>query len=230
MTEVEIIKGHCPNCASERKAFVRGKHRISWADDTYPIDGSTTCYILECCGCETVFFLEEVYFSEDVSYYEDPMSGETRLDPNLRVSYFPSENKRTRPAWLIEIENSDGVLGSLLTELYKSFDQELSVLSAIGIRTCFDRATELLGIKTTSTFAQKLSDLQADGRIGETERDILSVLVDAGGAAAHRAWKPSTQDLGVMADLLENFLHRSFILRKSSDDLRKNVPQRRSSK
>jgi Domain of unknown function (DUF4145) len=70
------------------------------------------------------------------------------------------------------------------------------VLAAIGLRTAFDRASELLGIDPNKTFAGKLSQLVVDGHIGSTEKASLDVLTDAGGAAAHRGWKTQSKATG----------------------------------
>ncbi|MBJ2153874.1 DUF4145 domain-containing protein [Paracoccus sp. IB05] len=111
-----------------------------------------------------------------------------------------------------------------MTELYSGLDNGLSTLAGIGIRTCFDRATELVKVDTNLSFARKLDALFADGRIGSTEKDILVALIDAGSAAAHRGWSPSSGDLRTMMDVLEQFIHRTFFLRHESEQLRGRVP------
>ncbi|WP_420793558.1 DUF4145 domain-containing protein [Roseinatronobacter alkalisoli] len=113
-----------------------------------------------------------------------------------------------------------------MTELYTALDNGLVVLAGIGVRTCFDRVTELVGVDTGLSFARKLGALLEDGRIGATEKEILAALVDAGSAAAHRGWSPSSDDLRTMMDVLEQFIHRTFFLRSESEQLRGRVPGR----
>ena len=48
--------------------------------------------------------------------------------------------------------------------------------------------------------------------ISEMEKDILEAMTDAGSAAAHRGYAPSNKQLSSIMDILENYLHRSFIL------------------
>jgi hypothetical protein len=86
-------------------------------------------------------------------------------------------------------------LEDLLTSVYTALDNDLRVLAAIGLRTAFDRASELLSVDPEKTFADKLSQLMANGDIGSTEKESLDVLTDAGGAAAHRGWKPNPKQL-----------------------------------
>ena len=84
----------------------------------------------------------------------------------------------------------------------------------------------MVKVDTNLSFVGKLEALLADGRIGSTEKDILAGLIDAGNAAAHRGWSPSSEDLRTMMDVLEQFVHRTFFLRDESEQLRERVPRR----
>ena len=110
----ERTKAICPKCRGERNAFIRGEHSTSWEDEQYGINGSNTGYILECGGCETLFFKEEVYFSENGSYYHDPITGQDKYDPELDIIYYPPASKRERPEWLRSVALQDDTLGQLL--------------------------------------------------------------------------------------------------------------------
>lgn len=222
----EKKKGHCPHCGGIRSAYVRGKHRVEWADPIHPVDGATTCLILECCGCETMFFRQDVYFSEDYDYDYDPRTGQPRIIANIRTTYWPAPSKRNRPEWLHGIEFKDKTLGSLLNELYSALDNDLSVLSAIGVRTSLDRASEILKVKPSLTFDEKLNALFNDGKIGADEKGVLAALVHAGSAAAHRGWSPKSNELSTMMDVLEAFLYRNFFIGEGIAKLAAAVPPR----
>jgi hypothetical protein len=224
--QTEVVKGECPTCRAVRNSFIRGKHHTSWKDPNHPIDGSDTYYILECCGCETKFFRHDTYFSEDDHFGYDPQTGDTVVIPTVRITYWPPLERRGRPDWLYIAEHRDAVLGSLIQQLYTALDSGLTVLAAIGVRTAFDRATLVLGIDPKESFAKKLETLLHGGWIGETEKDILAALIDAGNAAAHRGWSPEAHQLNTMMDVLEAFLHRNFVLRDGASALQANTPKR----
>ncbi len=57
--------------------------------------------------------------------------------------------------------------------------------------------------------------------IARTEEDVL---VDAGSAAAHRGWRPKPEELNTMMDVVETFLHRSFILDEGIKKLKAAIP------
>lgn len=194
-----IVRGHCPQCGPDRKAHVRGKATVRWDDANSPVHGSTTGFLLECCGCETLYFRRDLWFSEWDDGDED-------------ITYFPFPAARKKPSWVEDIEVADAVLGRLLGELYLSLDAGLRVMSATAIRTAIDRASELLGVNPSLKFFQKLDGLETGGHISSNERKILDVLIDAGSAAAHRGWRPTPDQLSIMMDALEGFLHRALIL------------------
>lgn len=47
-----------------------------------------------------------------------------------------------------------------------------------------------------------------------------------GSAAAHRAWRPQPDELNTMVDVVESFLHRSFIAGDGIAKLRASVPEK----
>ncbi|GGC04198.1 hypothetical protein GCM10011363_21110 [Marivita lacus] len=226
----DIISAYCPKCGDMRRAFVHGKREIEWHDDHLPIHGSETGYLLECCGCQELYFRKDSFFSEAGHFSYNPITHQEEYDPAIEVTYFPSIKKRPKPAALSKMQIQDRILDSILDELYVSLDNNLNLLAAIGIRTAFDRATELMGIDPNLRFNEKLSKLQDEGFIGETEKDILSSLIDAGNAAAHRGWKPSNDDLHLMLDIFEPFLERNLLTRHAFKSLHGKVPKRSKKK
>ena len=112
--------------------------------------------------------------------------------------------------------------------MYGCLNANLSIPAAIAIRTTFDRAAEILNIDSSLTFNQKLNALVDCGRISEGERDLLEVMIDAGSAAAHRGWKPKPDELETQVTLLENFLHRTFVLGEAARNLKGAIPSRPS--
>lgn len=180
--------------------------------------------ILQCPACEAVYFQKDSVFSEDVIYTTNPHTGEDDYELEHKLEHWPSQEARPRPDWLSQLFFVDPNLEDLLSSVYEALDKGLGVLSAIGIRTAFDRASELLEIDPSKSFKQKLTALQAAGKIGQEEQEILDTLTDAGSAAAHRGWKPSAQELDTMMSIIEAFVYRSFILGDAAKRLKEKVP------
>jgi hypothetical protein len=80
------------------------------------------------------------------------------------------------------------------------------------------------------TFKEKLDLLQNKGHISLSERTNLDILTDAGGAAAHRGWKPSTEQLDTVMAIVETFIHRKFVLDAEAKRLKAQIPRRQRRK
>jgi len=214
------LKSHCPNCGPSRYANVLHSHQVVEDDEESGVWGRTTSYMLECGGCKTVFFHVDSFFSED--YGPDG-----RLEK--RTTYYPAPAKRERPEWFSILHLESG-LDSLLNETYNALDVDARVLSAIGARTVFDRVSELLKIDPALTFKEKLDQLQKKGHISASERAHLDILTDAGGAAAHRGWKPRPDQLDTVMTIVETFIHRKFVLESEVKRLKAQLPRRQKRK
>jgi len=223
---LEIIKAHCPNCGAERNAFLRAKHVVYSSDKDSPASSTGTGMILECCGCEQIFFRRDLWFSEWETVGDNLYTGEPQLEGGTETTYWPAPVQRKSPEWVDKIARTDKALGRILFEMYTALNNDLRILAAIGARTAFDRSSELLKVDAKMSFGGKLDELVSIGKVGKDERGILEVLVDAGSAAAHRGWVPKPRELNTMITILESFLYRSFILGDGLQKLKAAVPPR----
>jgi len=218
------IRGHCPNCGPGRFADVRSEFiDVEEMDDDSGMWARTTSRILQCAGCKSVYFQEIYIHSEDYDY-----DNEGHIRPNEKITYYPAPAKRIRPDWVSLFDLEEGLF-NLLEETYNALDVDARVLTATGARTVFDRAAELLGINPGLTFKEKLSLLRNGGHVGEAELNHLDLLTDAGGAAAHRGWRPSPTQIDAVMSIVEAFIYRSFVLEAKVKKLKGQIPERQKS-
>lgn len=220
----EKTRGHCPKCGPNRIAEIVAEH-VDFSKDEH------TWYeakhrVLKCCGCETVYHQKASCFSEDYDHVENSETGQYEIEYQETLTYWPAPARRRRPDWLDEWEIEDGTLYRILEETYNALDVDSRILAGIGIRTAFDRASEVLKVDPNLPFKQKLEELEKNGKIGREERNDLEVLTDAGGAAAHRAWQPSPEEIITLMDTMENFIKRTFVMRSRIDKLKGKIPPR----
>jgi hypothetical protein len=64
------------------------------------------------------------------------------------------------------------------------------------------------------------------GHISAQEKDALDAVADAGNASAHRGYSPTAERLSRIFDIIENFLHRAFVLAPAAADIRSTTPPR----
>jgi hypothetical protein len=228
MTGTSRVKGHCTNCGPDRNADVLASHEEPWDDEDSGIWGRVTYRMLKCPACDKVYFQRAEIFSENSDHRLNRASGEWETYLPADITQWPAPVQRKRPTWLEDHSIEDGVLLSLLKELYAALDQDLRVIAAIGIRTVFDRVSELLQIDPNLSFAMKLNGMKTGGHIGSGEEEILKALTDAGSAAAHRGWKPKVSELATMMDIIESFIYRSLVLGHAAKALGSSVPSRPS--
>ncbi len=198
-----------------------------WEDKYHghSMNGGVDHTLLECRGCETVFYETSSWNSEDVDPYYDGM-GEPQYEYAKEVQTYPKPEAKTKPVWFDAMQKVDAQLHNILSQMYVAQDNHANILTAIGLRTALDRATEVLGIDPAKSFEEKLDELREGGWIGQTERDILGVVTDAGNAAAHRGWEPDIREVAELLSSLEVFLHRAFIVGQKALTIKSSIPAR----
>jgi hypothetical protein len=224
----DTVQAHCPTCDGERSCDVHGKVYKPW--EHYDRSGNSMCggvqhSLLECRGCQTVFYETESWNDEEIDHWYD-INGEEQAEPTKKKETHPSPNVRNKPNWLYAIIKDDYQIYKILSEMYQANSTECYILAAVGLRTALDRATEILGVDPALTFNEKLGALKDGGWIGDTEKDILSVVTDAGNAAAHRGWSPGANEIAELISALEVFLQRAFIVGKKALAIRANIPEK----
>lgn len=220
------VKEHCPTCDGERTCDVHGQVYVPWHWEDrqgHSMSGGVDHSLLQCRGCETVFYLNDSWNDEDVDQWYDS-NGETQGEVVQTKITHPRPESRTKPVWFDAIGKVDGQLQNILNEMYAAYENQAYILTAVGLRTALDRGTEVLGIDSAKTFAEKLADLQSGGWIGATEHDILEVITDAGNAAAHRGWSPDESDTTQLLYAMEVFLQRAFIVGQKALSIKASIP------
>lgn len=219
----QIIEAHCPTCDADRRCDVHAiiDKEWTWDDGEHSANGSHKHSMLECRGCETVFYEKRSWSTEDMDYYYN-QNGE----PKTHKTTYPRPSSKTRPLWTDQIYARDMQLGRILEQTYEAFDAQSYILAAIGLRTTFDRASEVLEVDASLSFARKLTALKESGMIGEKEREVLAVVVDGGSAAAHRAHSFNGKQLAELFAAMEVFLQRAFIVGSKALDLQDSIPPR----
>lgn len=225
-SERKTIKEHCPHCNGERTCVVHAvvDKRWDWSDDDgNSVNGGVEHSLLECQGCETVFYESSSWNTEDVEHYYS-RSGELRVSFNKEKNTYPKAESRTKPAWFDALSKVDESLYKILGEMYVAYDNRTLILAAIGLRTALDQATVVLGIDPALKFFEKMAALRDGGWIGDTEKDVLEVVTNAGNAAAHRGWEPDEHEAADLLMAMEVFLQRAFIVGKKALSIKERIP------
>src|ERR1700724_3693908 len=90
----EQVKGHCPQCGADRYADVVGEHLVADSDTLSGIWWESRYRMLSCGGCKSVYFQEIYTFSEDFDYATHPVTNETIIEYNRKITFWPAPTKR----------------------------------------------------------------------------------------------------------------------------------------
>lgn len=228
MTDKETYRAKCPECNGERNCIVIGTTERNWnsGDRRNSMQWGTEYRLLQCKGCDTVFYHSKSWHSEDLDYdYDD--EGKTVISANYRVETYPGSLEH-RPQWIEKIADVDYQLYLILNEMYQAYYNESYILASIGLRTAFDRTSEVLKILPTLPLRKKVEKLAEDGYIGETEKSQLIIVTDAGSAAAHRAWSPTKSEFRSLLTITEDFIRRSILRDQSILKIAGKIPSKKN--
>lgn len=228
MATEKVRLGHCPQCGPDRSADIVKAHHECYGDRDAGAWTDADYRILRCRGCSSVYFQESTVSSEDQCREMVEIDGRQEYTLPERITHWPPPVIRPKPEWSRQphFVTKYRIVSRLLDDVYGTLNAGLKVPTAVAARTVFDAASKELDVDPSKLFFQKLDELRNKGRIGEDERRTLDVLVDAGNAAAHRGWIPSTDQLDTILSILEEFLHRAFVLKQKADNLSKEIPPR----
>lgn len=228
----EPEKAHCPTCNRPQNCDLHGRtyKPWEWSDGSgNSTSGGHTYSLFECRGCNTVF-LEINSWDENDRDYWYAENGDTQSQPNDNKSTYPKPPSRPRPDWFDNIGQIEPKLFRILDEAYKAYEQNCYVLTAIGLRTALDSCVTAVKIDPAMTFSEKLETLLKGGWIGESEHALLTMLTDAGNAAAHQGWAPDEEAVRHLLDMLENFIQRNLVNGQRALAMKDGIPQKQRRK
>lgn len=157
----------------------------------------------------------------------------TTTDWRLQISegksntiFFAQETKEGFPAWYDEL---DLTVRSLIREIDRALLNSMRVLATIGLRTLIDMVmVERIG--DCGNFKNKLTKFVDEGHTTQRESELIDGVLNAGNAAAHRAYSPNEEDLEICVDVVKHIIEGIYILQPKIKKVTKNTPQRKKIK
>lgn len=217
----EVVKAYCAVCHGEKNSWLRAEYTEKGGEgaDCW----SESYQTVQCCGCDKLSVRHEIWRAKwDEADFDEQGRPVTRR--GAKVTYHPAQTVRAKPAWADKL--SDEILRDVLDESYLALNNGQRMLASVGARTLLDRAGHILIGDVRGGFEGKLSALVDGGHISAQEKDSLDAVADAGNASAHRGYTPTPERLSRIFDIIENFLHRAFVLAPAADEIRKTTPPR----
>lgn len=130
----DIRKAFCNSCSGERNHHIL----FSKLDQESTDYGSYYCkyQIIQCLGCEYVHFLKECGEDDNLQPYYD-IDGNTQYEhyPDIHL-YPPKEQIQLQ---FIKFDSNSSLVSKYFDESVAAFNNDLILLSAIGLRACLER-------------------------------------------------------------------------------------------
>lgn len=201
---------HCNQCLGQTRHEVVTTRVLRQSEevgqDRFTIDWHTTYTMLECRGCGSVTLRRRVV-SHDVDVDD--------------TDFYPPPISRQIPRWQYDLPDE---FQSLMKEIYAALHANSRRLALMGARALVDLFMNST-IGDIGGFQKKLEKLVEDGYLSSKSKDILEPALDAGHAATHRAHNPTTDDVNLVFDIVENLI-QTLAFKEKVEDLKKNTPKR----
>jgi len=216
--------GWCPTCRGRRNSIIRFEKTTEFSNKHGIVANRIHHRVLECAGCETVFFQNIGFFRQIEHETPDEESAGSFGEP--REQCYPPVQIRERPLWLERLRSKDELLCQWFQDVYFALDYSRNGLAAIAARTVIDRALIISGCSGELPFNKKVQKAINDGVIHPYERAVLESLFDAGSAATHRGWNPTYDEIISVVVLLEGLVYRTILAPHDATTLSASIPSR----
>lgn len=182
--------------------------------------------IVQCKGCDTISYRTDSWFSES----EDPEMG---FD-GVTITLYPERNPDDRK--ILFFADIPDNIEPIYYEIIESFNKQLYLLCAGGIRAIIEGTCKYLGIEngvvpethSNSGKAEKKNNLQGKiygllsaGKIRDQEAEFLHEVRFLGNRTLHELKTVGKEELALSIDIVEHILASIFIISEKGDKLKR---------
>lgn len=194
--------------------FKHNDSALSEEDEDYPPFWSNKHQILQCLGCNVVQYRLESACSED--WPTDPPS----------INTYPGKLDIKKPDWVYGLPRG---ISNILEEIYRAYQYNCQALACTGIRTLLDMVfVDKIGDpEGTKPFKTKINEMVESGFLASAIAEtVISALVDAGSASAHRGFTPQKSIVKKLIIISTNLLEAIYIHPNEAEHIRLLTPPR----
>jgi|SRR6185312_5555838 len=217
----KIIRIHCNKCGGERRHEILHHEAVTWedaVDDNYTLHGGDDYDLVKCCGCENVALRHQTWFSEDTDEHGRP---------NVKTVLYPPASFRREPRWLTDLmwalPIDNNFVGDFIKEIYVALRNKSLRLAVMGIRALLEQIM-MDKVGDNGSFKNNLDAFEQGGFVSHGQRMVLEPVLEAGHATMHRAFKPTSMDVGHLMDITESIIESIYINARRASELSKRVP------
>lgn len=215
----QIITSLCNQCLRETQHDVVSNETQD-VEDLGHFQIEIKRVVVRCRGCGDVAVRSESWWQKKGEF------GHVLEQSCEKVRFDPPRVWRRAPNWLSTIEQQEPDLAELLQEVYSAANDQQVRLLSMGVRAVLDHVmTAILGADVGG-FEAKLDALVEKDHLTRTQRDNLSIVIDAGSASSHRGFKPNPELVEEMLVAMENIIRDHYITGPMLKTARTQIPPR----
>ncbi len=200
-TKGEIIQSLCNSCRHETRHEIIWQHTLE-RNDKGVLQTIVVSQAVFCCGCKEFSFRKENW-SEGITSGRPPVGRPDSID------FKPARLWHHPPNWLESLEDID--LKGILDEVYLACNDQQTRLLSMGIRSVLDHVMTLILKGDVGSFREKLNAMVTAGNLTQKQCDNIDIVIDAGSASSHRAFRPPVDLLKEMVVVMENIVREHYI-------------------
>jgi hypothetical protein len=189
----------CNKCQGETRHATLSIHSRHYteADEAFPRVIAEEWIVIQCRGCDSI----KVCVTQNSTDFKTP-----------RETHYPAVESRRLPKWALQLPDE---FQELFREIYKALNAECPCLSTMGVRALIDQMlNDRVG--DVGGFAMKLGEAVKNGLLTDAQRQMIEAAVEAGHAASHRGFRPTSQQLSDALDIAEHALMSGYVLGRTS--------------
>ncbi len=210
------LKAHCNRCGGRRNHAVLHSEAELWNDDLSGTSGGERYEMLRCLGCDNIKLRQTSWNSES---------------ERTNVHYFPPAIFRREPHWFADLwlvlsSVEDEFVVQLLKEIYIALQNNLPSLAAMGVRSLLETIM-ISKTQDQGSFKSNIEAFEKLGYVSRVQRKRLETILEAGHAAIHRGFTPTTQDVVTLLDIAEHIIETVYLHVEKVEKLKSRIPLRK---
>lgn len=205
----KYLKCYCASCERDTNHVIKHSEEVTSPDEEYW--WHSFYYIVKCCGCGEVSFLQGITEEGDVEYNE---YGEVSYPTRYKsYPYHKQFAKSIGNLW--PVPNN---ISKIYKETINALNNECYLLAAAGFRViveaiCLENKIEGKSLET------KINNLCKKGIITKNDRDRLHSIRFMGNDSVHAIKEPDKRQIRLVLDIIHNMLNGLYVLTKECEDI-----------
>jgi len=201
------IKQECLKCHNSTNHAVHAKIDRTDRDENTDATLWTSYLIIQCKGCDAIYFRKESTFSDDIDYDQNGCGGMA-----TKVECFHEEQVRVDGLYLNDdVWSIPDIIQTIYKETLAAIQRKLFTLAGIGVRAIIEAVCKHQKTAGRDLF-KKIDNLVVQGLLTSSGAKILHSIRLLGNDAAHEIKAPTQKQIIAAMKVIDHLLLGTYVL------------------